>query len=41
MVTRDRYKDVVLISAPFLVAVAVATGQAKPPAYGAVETELP
>ena len=41
MVTRDRYKDVVLISAPFLVAVAVATGQAKPPAYGVVETELP
>ena len=42
MVTRDRYKDVVLISAPFLVAVAVATSQAKPPAsYGVVETELP
>ena len=41
-VTRDRYKDVVLISAPFLVAVAVATSQAKPPAsYGVVETELP
>ena len=31
MVTRDRYKDVVLISAPFLVAVAVATSQAKTP----------
>ena len=42
MVTRDRYKDVVLISAPFLVAVAVATGQAKTPtSYGVVETELP
>ena len=41
MVTRDRYKDVVLISAPFLVAVAVATGQAKTTSYGVVETELP
>ena len=42
MVTRDRYKDVVLISAPFLVAVAVATSQAKTPtSYGVVETEPP
>jgi len=40
MVARDRYKDVVLISAPFLVAVAVAVAQVKTPAYGVVETEL-
>ena len=40
MVTRDRYKDVVLISAPFLVAVAVATSQAKTTSYGVVETRV-